>query len=111
MDLLTSGAAPQEDAELKGEAAKAGCGTIDSYGDRDLATLHGTLRSVTLRPRAGVAALEAELYDGSGTVTLIWLGRRRIAGVECGREVTVYGRLGCYDGRKTLYNPRYELSA
>ena len=40
----------------------------------------GTLRSVTLRPRAGVPALVAELYDGSGTVQVVWLGRRQIAG-------------------------------
>ena len=47
----------------------------------------GTLRTVTLRPRAGVPALVAELYDGSGTINLVWLGRRQIPGIEPGRAV------------------------
>ena len=52
--------------------------------DRERVQLRGTLRTVTLRPRGGVPALEAELYDGSGVITVIWLGRRRIAGIAPG---------------------------
>jgi hypothetical protein len=100
-----------EAAELKRDSAKAGCRPIASHGDRDLVTLHGSLATVTLRPRGGVLALEAELYDGSGTVTLVWLGRRQISGIGPGRQLTVHGRLGCSDGRKVLFNPRYELAA
>ena len=100
-----------EAAELKRDAENAGCTPISSHGDRDLVTLHGSLSTVTLRPRGGVLALEAELYDGSGAVTLVWLGRRQIPGISPGRQLTVYGRLGCSDGRKVLFNPRYELSA
>ena len=72
-------------------------------------TLCGTLRTVTLRPRAGVPALEAELYDGSGTVAIVWLGRRQIAGVEPGRGIRVHGRLAVNEGRPVMFNPRYEL--
>jgi hypothetical protein len=100
-----------EAAQLKRDSATAGCRPIDSHGDRDLVTLHGSLASVTLRPRGGVLALEADLYDGSGTVTLVWLGRRQISGIGPGRQLTVHGRLGCTDGRKVLFNPRYELAA
>lgn len=71
--------------------------------------LAGTLRSVVLRPRAGVPTLEAELFDGSGTVTLVWLGRRRIGGIEPGRLLVASGRLTRHEGRPTLYNPSYEL--
>jgi hypothetical protein len=69
----------------------------------------GTLRSVTLRPRAGVPTLEAELYDGTGTITLIWLGRRRIGGIDCGRSMVARGRLTEHAGRPTIYNAEYEL--
>ena len=100
-----------EAAELREDAAAAGCAPIARCGDRDVVTLHGSLRTVTLRPRGGVAALEAELYDGSGTVTLIWLGRRRIGGISPGRQLTVRGRLGAHGDQRVLYNPRYELSA
>jgi len=98
-------------AELQRDSEQAGCSPIASHGDRDLVTLHGSLTTVTLRPRGGVLAMEAELYDGTGTVTLVWLGRRMIAGIAPGRQLTVSGRLGCSDGRKLLFNPRYELAA
>ncbi|GAA3128481.1 OB-fold nucleic acid binding domain-containing protein [Planomonospora alba] len=69
----------------------------------------GTLRTVTLRPRGGAPALEAELYDGSDVIDLIWLGRRKIAGIEPGRMVLAEGLVSVQDGRKVMFNPRYEL--
>lgn len=104
--------APQHEVEareLREANADAGGTPIRMCGDRDQVTICGTLRTVTLRPRAGVPALEAELYDGSGTVSLIWLGRRRIAGVEPGRSMRVTGRVANLEGRCVIYNPRYEL--
>ena len=56
-----------------------------------------------------MSALEAELYDGTGSITLIWLGRRRIGGVECGRSLVARGRMSVYEGRPTIYNASYEL--
>lgn len=109
MEKLTNGA-DSEDVELRQDAHQAGCDLIASQREREVVTLHGTLRTVTLQPRSGVPALEAELYDGSGTVLLVWLGRRRIAGIECGRQLTVHGRLGERDGETILFNPRYELA-
>jgi len=101
----------QEAGELKKDAAKAGCSLIMAQADRCMATVHGTLRSVTLRPVDGVTALEAELYDGSDSVTLIWLGRRTIEGVEAGRQLTAHGRIGRRGEERVLYNPAYELEA
>ena len=55
------------------------------------------------------ATLEAELFDGTEGVTLIWLGRRRIPGIEPGRTMRVRGRIALREGRKVLYNPYYEI--
>ncbi|WP_345712840.1 OB-fold nucleic acid binding domain-containing protein [Kineococcus glutinatus] len=76
---------------------------------RQRACVCGALRSVTLQPRGGVPTLQAELFDGSGTVVLVWLGRRRIAGVEVGRRLTARGMVVEDDGRRVIFNPRYEL--
>jgi hypothetical protein len=84
---------------------------IADLAPRHRATVCGTLRSVTLRPRAGVPALEAALYDGSGTINVIWLGRRRIGGIEPGRRIRVEGMVTHCDGELALFNPRYELVA
>lgn len=101
----------QEARELEHDAAEAGCRLISSQTDRSVVTIHGVLRSVTLRPVDGVTALEAELYDGSDSVTLIWLGRRTIEGVTPGRRLKAFGRIGKRSGTRVIYNPRYELEA
>ncbi len=95
--------------ELQGQIESAGATAVVRCGDRDRVCVAGTLRTVTLRPRGGVPALEAELWDGSGTVALVWLGRRRIRGVSPGRSVVAHGRINVSSGRRTIFNPIYEL--
>jgi RecG-like helicase len=77
--------------------------------EREHVTVNGVLRTVTLRPRGGVPALEAELDDGSGVITVVWLGRRRITGVDPGRSMIVAGCIGRQNGVPLMFNPRYEL--
>lgn len=98
-----------EAVELRGSAVRAGCVPIGEAPDRELVTVQGTLRTLTLRPRGGVPALEGELYDGTGTLTVLWLGRRRIAGIFPGRSIRVTGRIGLHGGVRVMYNPRYDL--
>jgi RecG wedge domain len=71
--------------------------------------LAGTLRAVTTRPRGGSLTMEAELWDGTGRVTLVWLGRREIPGIQPGRRIVVHGRLTSQHGQPTIFNPAYEL--
>jgi hypothetical protein len=73
------------------------------------AVVLGRLRSVGLSPKASAPTLEAELFDGTEGITLVWLGRRRITGIEPGRTIKARGRIAVRDGRKVLYNPYYEL--
>ncbi|MFG3259941.1 OB-fold nucleic acid binding domain-containing protein [Streptomyces sp. NPDC048172] len=95
--------------ELRQEAAGRGCARISDCADRDMVRVTGTLRTVTLRPRAGVPTLEAELFDGSAALDVIWLGRRAIAGIEPGRKLIVWGRITKNRGRPVMFNPKYEL--
>ena len=97
-------------AELRHDAADLGCEPIGRCAERARVTVHGTLKTVTLQPRAGVPALEAEVYDGTGTLALVWLGRRRIAGIEPGRALSAHGRVAVIDDRRVMFNPTYELS-
>ncbi|WP_232676971.1 OB-fold nucleic acid binding domain-containing protein [Nocardioides sp. R-C-SC26] len=95
--------------DMRAEHARVGTVSIADAPDRDPVVLRGTVRSMTVRPRGGVPALEAELFDGSDVITIVWLGRRRIVGVDPGRGMRVQGRIGVHDGVRTMYNPRYEL--
>jgi hypothetical protein len=93
----------------KTHAGTAGETCIADAPDRQRVRVRGTVRTVTLRPRGGVPALEAELDDGSGVLLVVWLGRRRIAGVGPGRSMYVEGRIGTATGHRVIFNPRYEL--
>lgn len=97
--------------ELEAECQVRGCQMINGIADREMVTVYGELKNVSLAPRAGTPTLEASLYDGSGAVTLVWLGRRKIAGIKCGVSLVAYGRVSCQDGQRVIYNPRYELQA
>lgn len=97
--------------ELEAQREFQGCRMINGIADRELVSVYGELKNVSLAPRAGTPTLEASLYDGSGAVTLVWLGRRKIAGIKCGASLIASGRVSCQDGQRTMYNPRYELQA
>lgn len=104
----------QSNAELESEdlqrnVQNEGAVPIRTCEDRQQVSLTGTISTVTITPRAGHAALEVELRDGSGAVTLVWLGRRQIPGIDPGRTIKIWGRISCHEGRRLVYNPRYEL--
>ena len=105
-----SATADEMDADaLEYERVVKGCRQIQTLKDREYVTVYGNVKDVSLAPRAGTPTLEATLYDGSGTLTLVWLGRRTIAGVKPGMAVKAVGRVSCHDGRRVIFNPRYEL--
>ncbi|MDA8434950.1 MAG: OB-fold nucleic acid binding domain-containing protein [Actinomycetales bacterium] len=94
---------------LEDDATDLGATHIRDCVGGTTATVTGRLRSVTLRPVAKAPAVEAELWDGTGRMTLLFLGRRRIPGITPGRHVVVHGRPICRDGETAMVNPRYEL--
>ena len=108
---LIAGTGTLDAGESWGEAAEAGATPISDCHDRDWVKINGTIRSVTLRPHGEALTLEADLWDGTGEVTLVWLGRHEIHGVKPGRHIVVRGLLSYPGGRPTIFNPRYELRA
>ena len=80
-------------------------GTIADSRHREIVDVAGTLRAVTIRPRGSTLTMEAELWDGTGRVLLVWLGRRDIPGIEPGRKIVVHGRLTSVKGERAIYQP------
>ncbi|MEP6461945.1 MAG: OB-fold nucleic acid binding domain-containing protein [Frankiaceae bacterium] len=109
LHTLSSQPSELEAEELQDSVTSLGATPVVDCPDRQQTSVAGILRTVTLRPRAGAPALEADLWDGSGTVNLVWLGRRRIAGIEPGRHVKAHGRICTIDGDRVIYNPTYDL--
>ena len=106
---LASTASELEDRELKEDTWRLGATPIAALKDRKHASVCGAVRSVTLRPRVNVPALVVELYDGSKTLNLVWLGRRRIAGIVPGTYLTAHGLVTYRHGIPVIFNPSYEI--
>lgn len=109
MKKLAATPAELEADELEQAREVQGCQQIGAVSDREVVRFYGHVKNVALAPRAGSPSVEATLYDGSGIVTLVWLGRRTIPGIKPGANLMAWGRVSCHDGRRVIYNPRYEL--
>jgi hypothetical protein len=72
---------------------------------------HVTGRVTAVRPAAMDSAptLEVEIWDETGGVTLQFLGRREIAGLEVGSMMIAEGMVGEQNGTLTILNPSYEI--
>ena len=98
----------QADA-LREQSEDAGGDDLTALAPRHPACVCGTVRTVTLPPRRSVPALVAEVWDGNGSVNLVWIGRRSIAGIEPGVFVRARGRVAEVRGNPTIFNPSYEI--
>jgi hypothetical protein len=76
---------------------------------RQEVTLVGTIRSMRVQPRGGVPSLECVLVDDTGDILVVFLGRRRIAGIAPGVRLRVQGRVSDHHGRLAILNPIYQL--
>lgn len=94
---------------LRGQSEDAGGDDLTALAPRHPACVCGTVRTVTLPPRRSVPALVAEVWDGNGSVNLVWIGRRSIAGIEPGVFVRARGRVAEVRGTATIFNPAYEI--
>ena len=109
LSRLTAETEDLDAADLQAVMPTLGATPIVRCPDREPVCILGTLRTVTFRPRAGVPALQAELWDGTGSVSVVFLGRRSIPGISPGRAVKVRGRITTLRGQRVIYNPIYEL--
>ncbi|HEY8654893.1 MAG TPA: OB-fold nucleic acid binding domain-containing protein, partial [Dermatophilaceae bacterium] len=82
---------------------------IKNATHRQTATVEGRIRSVEVSPISGNPALRCELVDDTGGVTLLFYGRRSIAGIEPGVKLRAEGRVGEYKGHLAIANPSYTI--
>jgi hypothetical protein len=89
---------------------------IRGLPERGRILCHGFIESVTYAPPSQVAAFTAIVSDHDtpaaqrpGRLRVIWLGRRRIPGIDAGTELKLEGMLTVREGLPTMFNPRYEI--
>ena len=76
---------------------------------RKRAQVQGRVTSIKSAPRGSAPYLQVEVWDQTGGVTLQFLGRRDIAGLEVGSQIRAEGMVGEEEGSLTILNPSYEL--
>lgn len=105
------------DADLDRERLRQFCSDVPgvtAIGDaqaRQEITVAGEISSLRIVPRAGTPSLEVTVKDGSGSLLIVWTGRRQIPGVAPGKRLVLSGRGSPQGagGRLVVLNPRYEL--
>jgi DNA/RNA endonuclease YhcR with UshA esterase domain len=86
-------------------------GAIGDVQWRQRVRVEGRVRSVRVQPRVGVPTLECTLVDATGGINVVFLGRRRVAGIRPGSRLVVEGMAGEHHGRLAILNPLYEIIA
>jgi RecG-like helicase len=69
----------------------------------------GRISGLRVQPVAGVPTLEATLVDETGSLSLVFLGRRQVPGIQIGARIVAEGRAGEHQGRLAIVNPAYEI--
>ena len=69
----------------------------------------GRVRSVRVAPLHDSPTLELVLTDSTGAISIVFLGRRAIAGIEVGTHMSAEGMVGEHKARLALLNPTYHL--
>ncbi|MCU1379662.1 MAG: nucleic acid binding OB-fold tRNA/helicase-type [Acidimicrobiales bacterium] len=78
---------------------------------RQRVCVEGRIRSMRILPLADVPSLECVLTDGTGSLSVIFHGRREIPGIAVGTRLQVRGTAIDHHGRLAILNPGYTLVA
>jgi amino acid transporter len=84
---------------------------IEEVRWRDRVTVQGQVRSVRVAPQHDSPTLEIVLEDDHASISVVFLGRRRIAGIRVGTRLEATGTVGLHRGRLAILNPIYRLHA
>jgi hypothetical protein len=69
----------------------------------------GRVRSVRVAPQHDAPTLEVVLVDETGALSIVFLGRRAVAGIDVGTRLLVEGTVGTHKARLAVLNPRYQI--
>jgi amino acid transporter len=86
-----------------------GCTPLGDVRWRSKVRVGGRVRSVRIAPQHDAPTLELVLVDGTGGLSIVFLGRRGIAGIDIGSTLLVEGTVGIHRNRLAILNPTYTL--
>jgi len=95
--------------ELSKQAEIRGSTLIEEIDRGKPIQVTGVVKSATVRPNTEVPTYEVEVFDGSGSLFVIWQGRKHVTGIEPGTRIEVEGRITFLSGKPCLHNPVYRI--
>jgi amino acid transporter len=99
-------------AVVNGRTPRQDLSVITKIADarwRDRVVVQGQVRSLRVVSQHDSPTLELVITDGSGALSLIFLGRREVAGIDVGTHLEATAVIGIYQNRLAMLNPVYEL--
>ncbi len=72
-------------------------------------SLRSTVSAIRTAPSGGAPRIDVEVWDETGGITLQFIGRRSIVGLDVGTTICAEGMVGEDEGALTILNPSYEL--
>ena len=107
VDRLTKSTEDVDRENLAEYCDSLGVTHLDELPFRIPVRLAGEITAVRIVPRAGADALQVTVSDGRASVVLVFLGRRKIAGMAPGRRIKAEGVVVSRGPERLVYNPWY----
>ena len=82
---------------------------ISSATWRHRAHIRGHVTAIRNAAANSTAHVEIEVWDETGGITLQFIGRREVTGLEVGSTICAEGMVGESDGTLVILNPSYEI--
>jgi hypothetical protein len=82
---------------------------IADLAPRQRSMAAGRVRAIRVQPWGGNPALECTLADETGSIAVVFFGRREIGGVRLGTIMSVTGVAGEHHGMRSILNPEYAI--
>ena len=76
---------------------------------RHRAHVKGNVTSIRTAPANATPHVDIEIWDETGGITLQFIGRRELSGLEVGSTICAEGMVGENDGNLVILNPSYEI--
>ena len=84
---------------------------IGAAATRQVVTVTGRIVSRKLSAIANAPSVTYRVADQTGEVTLLFYGRRDVAGLAPGTTLEITGRIAPLHGQATMSNPQYRILA
>ena len=78
---------------------------------REPTSFAGRVRAMRIQPWGGNPALECVVADETGSIVVVFFGRRELGGVRLGTLLRVEGVVGEHRGTRSILNPIYTILA